>query len=58
MKSAQTFVQQPVMASLILSNVPKAAQRVVNVMMATFSMEKNVLKKLSVAAMIMERLTR
>lgn len=58
MQSAQTFVQHPVMASLILSHVPKAAQRVVNVILASYSMEINVLKRPSVAAMTMEKLTR
>lgn len=58
MKSAQTSVQHPVMASLILSHVPKAAQRVVNVMLGSYSMERNVLKRMNVVAMTMEKLTR
>lgn len=58
MQSAQTFVQHPVMASLILSHVPKAAQRVVNVMLASYLMERNVLRRRNVAAMKMEKLTR
>lgn len=58
MQSAQTFVRHPVMASQILSNAPKAAKRVVSVMLASYSMERSVLKRLSVAAMTMEKLTR
>lgn len=58
MQSAQTFVQHPVKASQILSSVPKAAQRVVSVIMAFYSMERNVFRRLNVAAMIMEKLTR
>lgn len=58
MQPVQTFVQHPVMASLILSHVPKAAQKVVNVMLASYSMERNVLKRPSVAAMTTGKRTR
>lgn len=58
MRHVQTFAQHPVRASPRLSSVPQAAQRAVSVILASFSMDRSVLKRLSVAAMTTENLIR
>lgn len=59
MRYVQTQVRHPVQASQTLSSttVP-AVQKAVNVMMAFYSMEILVFKRMSVAAMTMEEITR
>lgn len=58
MRCVQTLTQHPVRASQRLSSVPQAVQKAVSVMMVSYSMDIHVFKRLSVAAMTMEELTR
>lgn len=58
MRCVQTPALHPALASLGLSSAPPAVQRDVNVMMASYSMDRHVFKRLSVAVMTMEDLTR
>lgn len=58
MRCVQTLAQHPVRASQRLSSAPQAVQKAVSVMMASYSMDIHVFKRLSVAAMTMEELTR
>ncbi len=58
MRCVPTPALHPARASQILSSAPTAVQKAVNVMMAFCSMDKCVLKTLTVAAMTMEKLIR
>lgn len=58
MRCVQMPALHPVQASQRLYSALPAVQKAVNVMMASYSMDKHVFKKLSVAAMTMEELTR
>ncbi len=58
MRCAQTPALHPAQDSQRLSSAPPAVQKAVNVMMASYSMDKYVFKSLSVAVMRMEELTR
>lgn len=58
MRCVQTLALHPAQASQTSFSAPPAVQRDVNVMMASYSMDRCVYKTLSVAAMTMEKLTR